>query len=249
MRTLGNCAAPISREHIISESVIEILSAGGEFTVGGLPWLQAGETKALAPGNLTAKCLCRGHNSAIHPLDDCAKLFFSALKRCLERNEPEQPVLLSGHDLERWLLKTLKAMAASGNLASGRVKLPDLFQRDVDVVKMIDDQSTWPEATGLYFVMRPGSRFINNTRIQIQPWYGDSDQEIVGLWTSFLGLEFVLMIAAPVVSKSPILGEWLYRPGRIGVTTGGIRNLIELSWADQRKHLSINASFDRSLVR
>ncbi|WP_136615556.1 hypothetical protein [Bradyrhizobium sacchari] len=249
MRTLGNCEAPISREHIITESVIEILSSGGEFTVGGLPWLRSGETKALAPGNLTAKCLCKGHNSAIHPLDDCAKLFFSALKHSLEKANAEHPLLVSGHDLERWLLKTLKAMAASGNLASGRVKLPDLFQGDVDVVRMIENPLSWATATGLYFVMPSGSRFINNTRIQIQPWYGESRQELVGLWTNFLGLEFVLMIAAPNVARSPALGHWLHRPGRIKVRTGGSVHLIELSWADLRKHPSINASFDRSVVR
>jgi hypothetical protein len=249
MRTLGNCEAPISREHIITESVIEILSSGSEFTVGGLPWLRAGETKALAPGNLTAKCLCRGHNSAIHPLDDCAKLFFSTLKLCLEKGRTERPLLLSGHDLERWLLKTLKALAASGNLASGSVKLPDLFQSDVDVVRMLEDPSSWSTATGLYFVMPSGSRFINNTRIQLQPWYGDSKQELVGLWTSFLGLQFVLMIAAPDVARSPILGQWLHRPGRIKVTTGNSAHLIDLSWADQRKHPSINANFDGSIVR
>jgi hypothetical protein len=42
MRELGNCEPPISAEHLISEGVIEVLRAGGEFTVSGLPWLEAG---------------------------------------------------------------------------------------------------------------------------------------------------------------------------------------------------------------
>lgn len=49
MHELGNCEAPISGEHLISEAVIEILRGDGDFTVSGLPWLEAGEAKALAP--------------------------------------------------------------------------------------------------------------------------------------------------------------------------------------------------------
>ncbi|MHC2385152.1 hypothetical protein [Bradyrhizobium liaoningense] len=62
MQELGNCEAPISGEHLISEAVIEILRGDGNFTASGLPWLEAGETKALAPKNLTANCLSYAGN-------------------------------------------------------------------------------------------------------------------------------------------------------------------------------------------
>jgi hypothetical protein len=45
MRELASCEAPISGEHLISESVIEVLRGDGDFTVSGLPWLEAGEIK------------------------------------------------------------------------------------------------------------------------------------------------------------------------------------------------------------
>jgi len=262
MRELGSCEPPISGEHLISEGVLNVLRAGGDFTVSGLPWLEAGETKKLASGNLTAKCLCKGHNSALSPLDEFAVLFFSVLKQCLtdvgtsnadldrfERRSPDIALLVAGHDLERWLLKTFKAMASSGNLASGRMKLPDLFQRDVDVIAMLEEPAKWPPGTGLYFVMPPGSRFVNNDRIRIQPWYGDNQNELIGLWTSFLGFEFVLMIAAPDLSRSPALGQWLHRPGRIKVKFGQSKRIIELSWTDRLRHPAITANFDRSVSR
>jgi hypothetical protein len=103
MRELGNCEPPISGEHLISEGVIEVLRAGGDFTVSGLPWLEVGKTKKLAPKNLVAKCLCKGHNSALSPLDDCAILFFFVLRQCLEDTSAPSALLISGHDLERWL--------------------------------------------------------------------------------------------------------------------------------------------------
>lgn len=90
-------------------------------------------------------------------------------------------------------------MAVSGNLAHGRVKLPGAFERGVDIIRMLEHVDEWPEATGLYFIMPTGSRLINHTRFQLQPWYGDAPNELVGLWSNFLGLEFVMMIAAPNV--------------------------------------------------
>jgi hypothetical protein len=86
MRDLGSCAGSISGEHLISESVIRILMGNGDFSIAGLPWLEEGEQKVLAPGNLTTKCLCARHNSALHPLDDAAKAFFAALKSYLEED-------------------------------------------------------------------------------------------------------------------------------------------------------------------
>jgi hypothetical protein len=154
--------------------------------------------------------------------------------------------LLSGHDIERWLLKTLKAMAVSGNLARGREKLPGAFERDIDVIKMLDDHLAWPDASGLYFIMPSGSRMMNN-RFRIQPWFGDAQKEIVGLWASFVGLQFVMMIAAPDVSRSPELKNWLHRPGRIDVSIGPSRRLIELSWDDQRAHDPVVVTFERSI--
>src|SRR5438067_1344997 len=80
MKELGSCAGPISGEHIISESVIRVLMADGDFSISGLPWLEAGEERILAPQSLTANCLCEKHNSALSPLDAAAKYFFASLK-------------------------------------------------------------------------------------------------------------------------------------------------------------------------
>ena len=121
MKELRSCAGGISGEHLISKSVILILQDGGDFSVSGLPWLAEGEAKILAPRNLTANCLCVTHNSALSPLDDAARYFFAALKSCLDRQADGARYLMSGHDLERWLLKTIKAFAVSGNLAKGSV--------------------------------------------------------------------------------------------------------------------------------
>jgi hypothetical protein len=52
MKELGSCVSPISGEHIVSEAVIRVLMADGDFSISGLPWLAPGEEKVLAPQNL-----------------------------------------------------------------------------------------------------------------------------------------------------------------------------------------------------
>lgn len=121
MKELNSCEGPISGEHLISESVIKILAGDGEFSVSGLPWLKPGEEKILATGNLRTNCLCSRHNSALSPIDESAKYFFQNLKIFLETDTGKpRHALVSGHDIERWLLKTAKAFAVSRNFAKNQ---------------------------------------------------------------------------------------------------------------------------------
>jgi hypothetical protein len=96
MKELDSCVGPISGEHIISESVIRVLMADGDFSISGLPWLDAGEERILAPQNLKANCLCVKHNSALHPLDDAAQYFFASLKLYLEVDKGLRHAIVSG---------------------------------------------------------------------------------------------------------------------------------------------------------
>jgi hypothetical protein len=116
MKDLLSCEGGLSGEHLISRSVMRVLAVDGQFAIGGTPWLALGESKTIGENSLKGKCLCARHNSKLHPLDDAAQFFFSVLKACLEGPANESEYIVSGHDIERWLLKTLKALAASGNL-------------------------------------------------------------------------------------------------------------------------------------
>jgi hypothetical protein len=146
MKELGSCVPPISGEHIISDSVCQVLIGDGEFSISGVPWLEAGEVKIIAP--LQAKCLCTKHNSALSYLDDAAHHFFASLKLYLERDAGPRHALISGHDLERWLLKTAKAAAVSKNLARGRERLSGAFSQDEAILDMLDAPGHWPRARG-----------------------------------------------------------------------------------------------------
>jgi hypothetical protein len=160
-REFPACDGILSGEHMISESVMRLLANEGEFTIGGTPWLAKGEFKPVGFQALKTKCLCQRHNSALHHLDDAALSFFTALRTAFESEGGAPAAIVSGHDLERWLLKTLKAMAVSRNLGRDQDRLSGAFTDGIDVPRLLQDIGAWPEGAGLYCVMAPGDRTHN----------------------------------------------------------------------------------------
>lgn len=243
MKELGSCVGPISGEHIISEAVIHVLKADGDFSVSGLPWLAPDETKILAPKNLRANCLCSKHNSALHPLDDTAQYFFASLKSYLELGAKFGHALVSGHDLERWLLKTAKNLAVSRSFARGRERLSGAFARDNAIISMLDNPGQWPEGAGLYCVMNTGDRTLNHPRFQCQPMTNERD-EIEAMEVNILGLNFVLLVEPPDLSKHPFLSEAKYRPGRLVISHPSSTSWVTMSWDDEREHEHLTLQFE-----
>lgn len=233
MKELSSCVSPISSEHIISDSVCQVFMGDGEFSISGVPWLDEGEVKIIPP--LQAKCLCTKHNSALSPLDAAAHYFFVSLKSYLEYDAGSRHALISGHDLERWLLKTAKAAAVSKNLAHGRKPLSGAFSRDKAILDMLDTPQYWPEGAGLYCTMSTGDLTENIPRFQFQPITNEND-DIESLAFHFFGLHFVLLLEAPDFNKYPGLGNAKYRPGRIVISYPTSTNWVTLSWEDGKAH-------------
>jgi hypothetical protein len=231
MKELGSCDGGISSEHLISLSIILLLKADGDFSISGLPWIPEGETKIIGPGSLTANCLCAKHNSSLSPLDTAALRLFSALRSCLGREARGLHFIVSGHDIERWLLKTLKALAASSNLSRDRERLSGAFSTDVEVLNMLDDPRHWPDGAGLYCVMSAGNVTENHNRFQLAP-LTNPHGDLSGLVANIMGLDFILMLEPPIMSQSPALANAKFRPGQIVVTYPAATNWLTISWED-----------------
>lgn len=229
------CDGGISGEHLISESVIRLLAGDGQFTIGGTPWLPEGESKAVGPKSLTANCLCERHNGALSPLDEAARYIFAALKSCLEKAPDASNYMASGHDLERWLLKTLKALAASQNLARGRRRLAGTFASDVRILEMLEDIGMWPRGTGLYCLMKAGDLTVNHSRFQVAPVTNGSE-EICALWADILGLSFVLVLETSVLANLPQLESAVFRPRSFSIRHPSGSHELLLAWDDGNPH-------------
>jgi hypothetical protein len=247
MRELLACDGGISGEHLISESVMRLLAGEGQFTIGGTPWLPEGATKAVGPKSLTANCLCEKHNSALSPLDAAASYIFTSLKSSLEKASDALNYLASGHDLERWLLKTLKALAVSKNLARGRERLAGTFDSDIRILEMLEKIEAWPQGTGLYCVMAAGELAVNQNHFQIAPLTNSSD-EICALWTNILGLSFVLVLETSVLTSLPQLAGAVFRPRSITIRHPLRTHELILAWADGNPHRGdLTLAFQRDI--
>jgi hypothetical protein len=64
----NDCGGGMSREHYISETVLEQLSEPA-VAIDGVFWLPPGERKVVGINSLTANILCVRHNSALSALD------------------------------------------------------------------------------------------------------------------------------------------------------------------------------------
>jgi hypothetical protein len=240
MKELGSCVPPISGEHIVSNSVCQVLMGDGDFTISGLPWLDEGEEKIIPPPQ--AKCLCTKHNSVLSPLDAAAHYFFASLKSYLENDTGSRHAIVSGHDLERWLLKTAKAAAVSRNLARGRERLSGAFSRDEAILDMLDDPRHWPESAGLYCTMGTGDLTENTPRFQLQPFTNEHD-DIEALAINILGFRFVLLLEAHDLNEYPFLHGARYRPGRIVISYPASTNWVTLSWEDNKTHEALTVQW------
>lgn len=238
-----NCANKVSREHLISESVLGVIARDG-LKLSGVPWLKSGEEKQIGFGSFVGKCLCTTHNSALSPLDLAAARFFDAILKCdLDRSGDPKRFLFSGHDIERWMLKTAAGLAASKNLSSDGVPLPGDFHHKVNILSLLSDPTSWKHPMGLFFTQRLGEEFLRNDHFGIAPISRIDTKEIVGVRIDLQGLQFSLLLTSlDAFDKSP-LAKAIYRPGRLSFRHKLLTNNIQLSWDDAHTHGSVNMEF------
>jgi len=243
LRATENRADKVSREHLVSESVLEVIAKDG-LVLSGAPWIKPGEEKKVGVGSFVGKCLCTAHNNALSPLDASAARFFDAIVKCdLERSSAPRRFLFSGHDIERWMLKTLAGLAASKNLSSDGTPLPGDFHHKIDLVALLQDPSAWKHPIGLFFTQTLGEQFLRGDHFGIAPISKMDTKEIVGMTVDLLGMRFSLLLAPlDAFEKSPLAAA-VYRPARLAFKHKQLDHNIELSWSDNHRHGTVTMEF------
>lgn len=203
LNALNSCSEKLSREHVISATVLKAINQDA-IDVSGFPWIKAGETKRVGVSSLVANCLCAAHNHVLSPLDAVAGQFYRALQSGLGK-EPgkQQRYLFSGHDVERWLLKTLAGMAASRNLSSQHERLPGLFNNEISVPSLLENALAWKAPLGMYSLQRLGQRLQLKNGLEIAPLSAET-KELGGMITLLHGLTTIL-VAVLVGAVAPRL--------------------------------------------
>ena len=155
MAGTGACDTKISGEHLISEGVLKIL-AEKQVELSGMPWLKGQKKNAGVRRLLTTHCLCARHNSLLSPIDTVgAKLFEAIQKSGTTETGPDLLFILSGHDVERWMLRSLAIFGVSGNFSiDGAVIDPDFVNR-LRIVELLEDVKQVEETARVLSHARP----------------------------------------------------------------------------------------------
>ncbi|HLK92297.1 MAG TPA: hypothetical protein VKZ18_20550 [Polyangia bacterium] len=149
-RSLGDCDG-ISREHIISESVLKVLPKG-LVVVSAAPDIPAGRKKAI--GELKWPVLCRKHNRALSDIDKDGAAFFSTISDGVNGRVPAVGTRTSfvGTRLERWLLKVACGVCELES-RDGRVA-----PTPVEWVGVLFGRRPWPRYFSSFWSEREGTR-------------------------------------------------------------------------------------------
>lgn len=249
---LGGCSSKPSREHIVSASVLESLTDNAMVTVSGLHWQKPGETKAIGIEGLTVKSLCTTHNSFLSPLDTEAGRLATTIKRfemaLASGDRKSDMALFNGHDIERWLLKTLIAYISKGNF-----ELPDGSYATIPLkwLHLLLD-TTWPDGWGLYVPANVEGKEAGN-HFHIHFFRQGDDSVIAGADFRLRGTTLRLLLADPIVDHY----DGSYRPhsicikrsSRIGrrdtVFPQDVLKLIEFSWQERSSGMIVYQEYSK----
>lgn len=233
MAETANCGEGLSREHYISRGLID----APEVKVRGMPW-QREEVEHYAPDNLTARMLCRRHNSALSPLDAHAKRFFLALEAGLQHAQRRSLsrrtafYITSGEALELWAMKTLAGLYASGI----EFRTQDHRFRDFEppmariVAELSADRPRSLMTLGLPLAQDAHEERVGRRAVSIGPIIDDEAGQLTGLLVRLHGIALYFHIDLHVTGRDD--GIQILRPDMIDLIGPERTSRLYLSWLE-----------------
>ncbi len=184
---LSDCSLDISKEHILTHSILKRLTVGKTVNVAN-PVFGSADPKALTPQALGAHVLCARHNNALPRLDEVGHAFFLRLEQLFRLGIGEKPAaaraLFNGFDLERWFLKTTAAQVASG-WGGERTEVPR------DWLDIIWSNARFGRDDGLHQIVRTES--AASVRVRFSPVTDGDDPTFVGGGFELFGFQFFIV--------------------------------------------------------
>lgn len=193
---LGGCSDKMSREHLISES----LFLDPRMTVHGFPWCKD-KPVVVGLASLTAKILCKKHNSDLTDLDEAGGNAFGILREIrrvanIRGKKPNERWSLIRYEVEgalfeRWCLKTLINLCFGREYPVGRDSTTQGWPSE-RLVRLAYGHEEFKGNAGLYFVVRTGMQMQSEDRVSFAPLC--LAQKVEGGLFSIRGLRFFLSL-------------------------------------------------------
>lgn len=238
---LGDCSAKISREHYISRTVLARLAVDGLVDLTGLPWQEGRTIGPLPPTAFTGKILCQAQNERLSPLDEAGKAFLEAFDRAHEhlnnvKGVGDAVVRVDGPAIERWLLKMLSGLVASGNAAKNDKAFLAL-NPPLDLLRILFGLDVFPHDWGLYCRNTAGQKLLRRVNtFKFAPLIKDA--EPVGVPYGCIAELFMfsfLLVMNPTPDRKGIEGA-TYRPVAFEFYHSGESRTaaVVLNWGNSR---------------
>lgn len=226
-----DCAPPMSGDHILSRSVLRVISEReSKIVVRGQGYeRQVG----LDSDALKTKKWCKRHNSALSAIDTQAGRFVRAILSAMTvlQNDEEkilQPLhLFNGLDIERWLLKTLCStyFAKATNITPLTHKLPSY-------VPELFFNNNWPARLGLYVQTREvtGEQLAIPVKGEYSILLHANNTHVAGVTVNLFGFSFTLAIAGNPYDLDALSAHSIHRPQYLNLFEGTRVVCLNLAW-------------------
>jgi hypothetical protein len=207
----------MSGEHLFSEVMLNLLvGADGKVVRAGYPWQEDGEFQSLTPATCKANVLCKRHNNALSPLDSTAGAFLRGILKTPEvlQNHDLRVLILSGDDLERWILKTL----CTHILAVG--KFGENWEPPLEWLQILWGMKPFPPGCGLYFNHEIGQSRPDEPKLALRVLTSPGIAGATGAAVELAAYEFALTMVPPnpqQTSDSVLVAQY-YRPSDFVIT-------------------------------
>jgi hypothetical protein len=227
-----DCSDKISREHYVSQAVLEQL--GTTIRVSGVPWLASGESFDTSIASLTAKILCERHNAALSALDSEAGRYFSILTNALidlnRKSLSRRPKfhLVNGQALELWMLKVACGLYYAIGSKDG-MKVGKTFAIDEEKIHRAFFDASWDDRAGLYFRGTMGSVITVQHGVAMSPLTRDHDFRFGGATVVMQGFGFDLILDDNGTTPGP-WGGLTRRPTELVIKQNKRAHHIILTW-------------------
>jgi hypothetical protein len=226
---LGGCSVGLTAEHYISESVLKEMEKLGPMTLSGVSWLN--EPKVISSSTLKARILCETHNERLSALDTEASRLFRWLTPIAVPGADLSPQIdLDGKLFERWLLKVLCGLLASGNLQYSNARVHGT--PGIDWLQILYGLAPMQPPRGVYQWTGRDERDYQHG-ISVKPVYHTLNQDLAltGAVFTLHGIRWLLAMQDPAGWGEESAGWRTHRPDGLRFHgDDGLFGTLHLKW-------------------
>jgi hypothetical protein len=151
---MGNCSGPLNREHFVSKNLLKDFEKDGGLHVRGYPHGNDAGRILMSAESMSAKVLCESHNSRLSNVDveggRFLLAFFNAHVGLVEEKfTTDQTYECDGPLIERWMLKFLCGLIASGQAGVGTERI-EKTAPPLGFLQVLFGIETFPSEWGLF---------------------------------------------------------------------------------------------------